>query len=210
MITMKIKVDEALTRALNDLPAQVQYKCLDPAARKMASPIVRASQAVVQPDSSSTSGTQRWARKPGIAPKEKWSKSVRDKFDTGPSAKHVVSKYWKTQRGGILYVGMKATGDGEGKKMHFRLPVLKKNRTLYYWGKPGQIITQKTRNQRVITYTRGAPKKKTGDGPVIPAGSKIDLERAHFLKRAYQHGFNQAFSLFKTEFYKKAKELRLG
>lgn len=209
MITFKIKVNDAFMQALKDLPFQVQHKCIDPAARKMALPIVRATQAVTQPDSSATSGTQRWSRD-DIAPKEKWSKSAREKYDKGPSAPHVVSKYWKSQRGGILFIGMDAMGKGLGKKMHFRLPVERKERTLYYWGKPGQVITQRTRGGRTITYVRGSPKRKTGDGPVISAGSTIRLEPVHFLKKGLGRAYRQAYSMFEKEFYKKAKELRLG
>lgn len=210
MITFKIKMNEAFTRALNELPFQVQHKCIDPAARKMALPIVRATQSVTQPDSSSTSGTQRWSEDKSVPPKDKWSKNVSDKFDTGPSAKHVVSRYWKSSRGGILYVGMDAMGARLGLKMHFRLPVEKRKRLLYYWGKPGQMITQGTRGGRTITYVRGSPKKKSGDGPKIAAGGTIDLEPVHFLKKGLGRAYRQAYSMFEQEFYKKAKELRLG
>lgn len=210
MITMKIKIDAALTKALNELPFQVQFKCIDPAARKMAQPIVRTAK-TDPPSSRSTTGTQRWSEDES-APRTKWSASARQKYQKHDSGQHVISKYWKASRGGILFIGMQASGDQMGKKMHFRLPVKKKERKLYYWGRPGQIITQQAgRNRTTITYTRGEGKrKKERRGEYIHPGSTIKLERRHFLKRAYERSFHSAMGIFKSEFQKKAKELRLG
>lgn len=208
MIQFKIKVDAALTKALNDLPFQVQYKCIDPAARKMAHPIVRTAK-TDPPSSRSTTGTQRWAQDKS-APRTKWSQSARAKYEKDDSGKHVISKFRKYSRGGILYIGMQASGGQMGKKMHFRLPVTKGERKLYYWGRPGQIIRQKA-GKRMITYTRGQSKRPVQrTAEYIQPGSAIKLERRHFLKRAYERSFHQAMGVFKTEFYKKAKELTLG
>ena len=212
MISMKVKVDAALTKALNDLPFQVQFKCIDPAARKMAQPIVRVAK-TDPPDSRSTTGTQRWARDPSIPPQDKWSASAEKKYNTGPSGQHVISKYWKASRGGILYIGMQASKQALGKKMHFRIPILKKRRVVFYWGRPGQVITQTAgRNKAVITYTRGAgkTKPKANQAPAITAGSTIPLERRFFIKTAYERAFHSAMGIFKNEFYKQAKGLTLG
>ena len=110
----------------------------------------------------------------------------------------------KSSRGGILYIGMQAVGEELGRKMHFRLPVLKKKRTVYYWGKPGQVITQRTRNA-TITYIRGESKNSQ-----IPAGGSIELEKDHFLERALNRAYTSAVGIFETEFVKQAKELKLG
>jgi hypothetical protein len=209
MITMNVKISRDLDKILNELPMLVQFKCVDSAARKMIPPIVRATQAVVQPDSASSTGTQRWSQD-AVPPKQKWSASAKQKYDTGPSAPHVVGRYWKNARGGIVYIGMNAMGKGPGKKMHFRIPVVKRSRTLYYWGKPGQIISQRSRYGQIITYTRGSPKKPGSTEAEKAAGSKLPIERAYYLKRAYERAFHQAMSLFKNEFYKKAKGLHFG
>jgi hypothetical protein len=209
MIQFKIKVDQALTKALNDLPLQVQFKCIDPAARKMAHPIVRASK-INPPSSRSLSGTQRWSSDTTVSPRSKWSRSARAKYEKDDSGQHVISKYWKHSRGGILYIGMQATEAGMGRKMHFRLPVTKGERKLYYWGRPGQIITQRA-GKRTITYTRGQnTQAEDREGRYMRPGSSVPLERKHFLKRAYERSYNQALGIFKNEFYKQAKGLTLG
>lgn len=213
MIQFKMKFDDRILKAIGDLPYQIQYKCIDPAARRMAQPIVR--QAKLDPPSSrSLSGTQRWAQDKSVAPRDKWSKSARETYKKYDSGQHVVSKYRKYSRGGILYIGMQATKQGMGRKMHFRLPVEKKKRILFYWGKPGQIITQQAgRSKQTITYTRGQSKrqaKREKNSRYIQPGSTIKLERAHFLKRAYQKTFNQSLGIFQAEFYKQAGGLTLG
>ena len=213
MIQFKINFDNKILKAIGDLPYQVQYKCIDPAARKMAHPIVR--QAKLDPPSSrSLNGTQRWAQDKSVAPRDKWSQSARKRYETYDSGQYVISKYRKYSRGGILYIGMHATEHGMGRKMHFRLPVTKGERKLYYWGRPGQIITQQSgRSKQTVTYTRGQSKramKRERNSRYIQPGSTIKLERAHFLKRAYQRSFNQAMGIFQAEFYKQAEGLTLG
>jgi hypothetical protein len=202
MINMKVQISDAIMKELVNLPFAVQFKCIDPAVKKMAAPIIRATKGDY-PDSSSPTGTQRWS-KDNVPPQNKWSASARRKFDTGPSGKHVISKFMKSDRGGILYIGMQADGDQLGKKMHFRLPVLKKRRIVYYWGRPGQVITQRTRNA-TITYVR----KATTQSKVAP-GSTIELEKDHFLERALNRAYTSAVGIFETEFVKQAKELKLG
>jgi len=200
MIDMKVTVNQSVIDALERLPMQVLFKCVDPAAKKMAPPIIAAATMDPDaPDSSKTSGTQRWAN-PASAPRDRWSSSARAKYDTGPSHKHMTHRFWKTNRGGILYVGMKATQTGLGKKMHFRLPTVKKSRVVYYWGKPGQVIMSLGR-----TYIRGDAKNAK-----LTPGSKLPLEEQFFIRRAMKRQYATAYQLFESELFKRAKELRLG
>ena len=56
MIDMKVTVNQAVIDALERLPMQVLFKCVDPAAKKMAPPIIQA--ATMDPDAPDSSKAQ--------------------------------------------------------------------------------------------------------------------------------------------------------
>lgn len=176
MITMKVNVDEAMLKALEVLPLQIQLKCIDPASKKMAKPIAELGKRLA-PDSREP--------KPGQAygPQFKWSASARARYNTGPSGQHVIHRYWKSDRGGILFIGMKSDGRGEGKKMHFRVPINRRQRRQMFWGRPAE------------NYNRP---------------SHVRLEEDWFLMRALRQAWGQSMMAFRSEFDKRVKEVKLG
>lgn len=176
MITMKVNVDEAMLKALEGLPLQIQLKCIDPASKKMARPIIELGKQLA-PDSRDPKPGK------GIGPQYKWGPAARKRFNTGPSGQHIISRYKKYDRGGLLYIGMKAEGDGLGKKMHFRIPILQGQRRQVFWERPAENY--------------GYP-------------SHVRLEKDWFLMRAQKQAWGQAMMAFRSEFDKRVKEVKLG
>jgi len=187
VIQMTIKFDDEILNTLERLPHTLQYKCIDPAARKMAKPIIARAEEL-GPDSSKQTP---YAAAKGLPPsKERWLPSAKSKYDTGPSRLHVVSKYWKAMWGGILFIGMDASDSHLGRKMHFRLPVIKRQRRQIFWGRPAETYGQQYGPGKFPAY--------------------VQLEEPHFLQRALDERYGEALTIFKKEFYKNVEATNFG
>jgi hypothetical protein len=168
MIKMKITLDPELERMVDGLPTTIVNKCVRPAAKAMGNIIIAHAK-----------GISPSSRRDGS--REKWSRSAKARWEKYDSGQRLISNFWTTSRGGILFVGMEYP---QGNKMHFRLPMVKKTRRQFFWGVPAQNYE--------------------GHKAEVP------LEDDNFLVRAERETRSAAASVFKTVFIQKFKELDLG
>lgn len=183
MSRVEIEINEALIKAVSDIPLTLRNGPLGRCLGSFARPIAR------QAGSLATSSRKTGSR-------EKWSKRFKNNAAFQNDSKQHFSH--KVLRNGIgVYIG--ATYP-KGNKQQFVMPIKKgDNYTRYHWGKPGQTITTTSRKGTVYTRTANS-NPTTARFPV--------QERATV--RAFDQTKQSAESAFLAQLQKEIKEIRFG
>lgn len=195
MSGVKIEINEALLKAVADIPLTLRNGPLGRCLGSFAKPIAR------QAGSNASSSRETGSRK-------KWSK----KFKNNGAFQNDSKQHFghKVLRNGIaVYIGAQYP---KGNKQQFLNPTKKGDSyDRYHWGKPGQTITSTSRKGTTYTYTRGQSKnpRKNNNKRNNPTTARYPIQERATV-RAFDQTQATAEAAFLNQLNKEIKELRLG
>jgi hypothetical protein len=195
MSRVEIEINEALIKAVSDIPLTLRNGPLGRCLGSFAIPIAR------QAGSLATSSRETGSR-------ERWSKRFKNNAAFQNDSKQHFSH--KVLRNGIgVYIG--ATYP-KGNKQQFVMPIKKGDSyDRYHWGKPGQTITTTSRRGTTYTYIRGQSKnkKKNANKRNNPTTARFSVQERATV-RAFDQTKQSAESAFLAQLQKEIKEIRFG
>lgn len=183
MTGVKIEINEALLKAVADIPLTLRNGPLGRCLGSFAKPIARQAGSLAR--SSRESGSRR-----------KWSKKFKNNAAYQVDSKqHFGHKVFRSGVGVVI-----GATYPKGNKQQFVMPVRRGDTyQRFHWGKPGQVITTTSRKGTVYTRTANS-NPTTARYPV--------QERATV--RAFDQTQSAAEAAFLAQLNKEIKELRLG
>ena len=195
ILSVKIEINTEMLKAVEAIPLTLRNGPLGRCLGSYAKPIAQTAGSLAT--SSRATGSRL-----------KWSKKFKDNAAfQNDSKKHFSHKVLRSAVG--VYIG--ATYP-QGLKQQFVMPSKKgESYTQYRWGKPGQVITTRSRKGTTYTYTRGQSKNArknaaTRKNPTV--ANYPNAERATV--KAFRQSSGSAESAFLDQLNKEIKELRIG